>query len=62
LTNASCIRVLSVDDHPLVREGISTIINCQSDMSLAGVASNGREGIEAFRALRPDVTLMCHRQ
>jgi DNA-binding NarL/FixJ family response regulator len=58
LTNASCIRVLSVDDHPLVREGISTIINCQSDMSLAGVASNGREGIEAFRALRPDVTLM----
>ncbi len=58
MTNASCIRVLSVDDHPLVREGVGTIINSQSDMSLAGTASNGREGIEAFRALRPDVTLM----
>jgi DNA-binding NarL/FixJ family response regulator len=49
---------LSVDDHPLVREGVGTIINGQADMSLAGTASNGREGIEAFRALRPDVTLM----
>jgi DNA-binding NarL/FixJ family response regulator len=58
MTNANCIRVLSVDDHPLVREGVGTIINCQADMSLAGTASNGREGIEAFRALRPDVTLM----
>ena len=58
MTNANCIGVLSVDDHPLFREGISTIINCQADMSLAGTASNGREGIEAFRALRPDVTLM----
>ena len=58
MTNANCIRVLSVDDHPLVREGIGTIINCQADMSLAGTASNGREGIEAFRALRPDIALM----
>jgi DNA-binding NarL/FixJ family response regulator len=58
MMNASSIRVLSVDDHPLVREGIGTIINGQADMSLAGTASNGREGIEAFRALRPDVTLM----
>ena len=58
MANANCIRVLSVDDHPLIREGIGTIINCQADMSLAGTASNGREGIEAFRALRPDVTLM----
>jgi len=58
MTNANCIRVLSVDDHPLVREGVGTIINRQADMSLAGTASNGREGIEAFRALRPDVTLM----
>jgi DNA-binding NarL/FixJ family response regulator len=58
MTNANCIRVLSVDDHPLVREGVGTIINGQGDMSLAGTASNGREGIEAFRALRPDVTLM----
>ena len=58
MTNTSCIRVLSVDDHPLFREGVGTIINCQAEMSLAGTASNGREGIEAFRALRPDVTLM----
>ena len=58
MTNLKCIRVLSVDDHPLFREGVGTIINCQADMSLAGTASNGREGIEAFRALRPDVTLM----
>jgi len=58
MTNANCIRVLSVDDHPLFREGVGTIINCQADMSLAGTASNGREAIEAFRALRPDVTLM----
>ena len=58
MTNANCIRVLSVDDHPLVREGVGALINCQADMSLAGTASNGREGIEAFRALRPDVTLM----
>ena len=58
MTNANCIRVLSVDDHPLVREGVGTIINFQADMSLAGTASNGREAIEAFRVLRPDVTLM----
>ena len=58
MTNANCIRVLSVDDHPLVREGVGAIINGQAEMSLAGTASNGREGIEAFRALRPDVTLM----
>jgi len=56
--DASCIRVLSVDDHPLVREGVGTIINGQADMSLAGTASNGKEAIEAFRALNPDVTLM----
>jgi len=58
MTNAARIRILSVDDHPLFQEGVGTIINCQADMSLAGTASNGREGIEAFRALRPDVTLM----
>ena len=56
--NANSIRVLSIDDHPIVREGIGTIIKGQADMSLAGTASNGNEGIEAFRALQPDVTLM----
>jgi len=49
---------LSVDDHPLVREGVASIINSQGDMSLVGTASDGRKGIEAFRALRPDVVLM----
>ena len=58
MTAANCIRILSIDDHPLVREGVGTIINGQSDMSMAGTASNGKEGIETFRALRPDVTLM----
>src|SRR5690349_4289963 len=52
------IRIFSVDDHPLFREGVAAIINSQSDMSLVGTASNGKEGIEAFRAVRPDVTLM----
>jgi DNA-binding NarL/FixJ family response regulator len=58
MVNAHSIRVLSVDDHPLIQEGLGILINGQADMSLAGTASNGREGIEAFRALRPDVTLM----
>ena len=58
MTNAARIRILSVDDHPLFREGIGAILNCQPDMSLAGVASKGAEAIEAYRALQPDVTLM----
>ena len=58
MTNANCIRILSVDDHPLVREGVASIINSQGDMSLVGTASDGRKGIESFRALRPDVALM----
>jgi DNA-binding NarL/FixJ family response regulator len=49
---------LSVDDHPLFREGIEAIVNCQPDMRLVGMASIGVEAIETFRALRPDVTLM----
>ena len=58
MTNAAHIRILSVDDHPLFREGISAILNSQPDMSLVGVACKGTEAIEAFRALQPDVTLM----
>ena len=58
MTNDSRIRVLSIDGHPLFQQGIAAIINCQHDMSLVGAASNGTEAINAFRLLRPDVTLM----
>lgn len=52
------IRVLAVDDHPVLREGIARMLDGQEDMTLVGQASNGREAIESFRQLRPDVTLM----
>ncbi len=52
------IRILTVDDHPLVRRGIATLVAGESDMSLVGEASNGREAILHFRQHRPDVTLM----
>lgn len=52
------IRVLSVDDHPLLREGIAALIGIQSDMQVIGEASNGREAIEQFRTHHPDITLM----
>jgi DNA-binding NarL/FixJ family response regulator len=52
------IRVLAVDDHPLLREGIAVLINTQSDMQLIGEASNGREALEQFRNHLPDITLM----
>ena len=52
------IKVLAVDDHPLVRQGIASLIGIQPDMVLVGEASNGRDAIQHFRADRPDVTLM----
>ena len=52
------IRVLSVDDHPLMREGIAAIVNCQPDMEVVAQAANGLEAVQQFRASRPDVTLM----
>src|SRR3984885_4207052 len=58
MQEAASIRVFSVDDHPLLREGIAAIINSQPDMQLVAAASNGREGIQKFRELQPDVTLM----
>jgi len=58
MTEQSRIRVLTVDDHPLVREGISTLINGQPDMCIVGEASSAAEALERFREVRPDITLM----
>jgi DNA-binding NarL/FixJ family response regulator len=52
------IRILCVDDHPLMREGITAMIGNQADMLLVGEAANGREAIQRFREHQPDVTLM----
>jgi DNA-binding NarL/FixJ family response regulator len=52
------IRILTVDDHQLLREGIAAVLESQEDMTLVAQASNGREAVESFRRLRPDITLM----
>jgi DNA-binding NarL/FixJ family response regulator len=52
------IRILAVDDHPLLREGIAALIGSEEDMELVGEASTGREAIQSFRKLQPDITLM----
>ena len=52
------IRILAVDDHPLLRGGIAALLADQTDMTLVGEASNGREAVEEFQRLKPDVTLM----
>jgi DNA-binding NarL/FixJ family response regulator len=57
-TSNTPIRVLTVDDHPLLREGIAAVLEGQQDMVLVAEATNGHEAIESFRAHRPDVTLM----
>jgi DNA-binding NarL/FixJ family response regulator len=58
MTAAAKIRVLCVDDHPVVREGIAAIIGLQPDMTMAGTAATGTEAIARFVELRPDVTLV----
>ncbi len=58
MKDAGKIRVLCVDDHPVVRDGIAAIINLQPDMVIAGAAATGGEALERFFELRPDVALV----
>jgi DNA-binding NarL/FixJ family response regulator len=57
-SESSPIRILSVDDHPLIRQGIAGLLAVQADMKLIAEAANGREAIQQFRLHRPDITLM----
>lgn len=52
------IRILTVDDHPMLREGIAAVLGSETDMVLVAEASNGKEAVDQFRNHRPDVTLM----
>src|SRR5262249_41762255 len=58
MTTPRQITILTVDDHPILREGIAAVIQGEQDMIVVGEASNGREATELFRSTRPDVTLM----
>ena len=58
MTSSGVIRVMCVDDHRIVREGITVIIDRESDMSVVGTASTGEEAVAVFKRERPDVTLM----
>jgi DNA-binding NarL/FixJ family response regulator len=58
MKNSTPIRILSIDDHPLMREGIAAIIRNEPDMLLVAEAANGREAIQGFREHQPDITLM----
>lgn len=57
-TITQTVRVLCVDDHPLVRKGIASILNNEPDMKLVAEAGNGRDAVAMFKAHQPDVTLM----
>lgn len=55
---ATPIRILAVDDHPLMREGIAALVKSEADMKLVGEAANGREALDQYRSHQPDITLM----
>src|SRR5271168_1656131 len=57
-SDPSPIRILSVDDHPLIRQGVAGLVATQPDMNLIAEATNGREAIQQYRRHRPDITLM----
>jgi YesN/AraC family two-component response regulator len=58
MSNDTIIRILAVDDHRLIRQGIAGLVATQSDMQVVAEAANGREALKEFRAFRPDITLM----
>jgi len=58
LSDVQQIKVLIVDDHPILREGVAAVLGCEDDMQIVGEAASGMEALELFRALDPDVTLM----
>jgi DNA-binding NarL/FixJ family response regulator len=58
MSGVNTIRILSVDDHPLLREGIAAVINSQQDMQVIAHATNAQDAIQQFRIHKPDVTLM----
>ena len=58
LSAPNLIRILAVDDHPILRKGLTALVNAEPDLKLVAEAANGKEAIEAFRSHQPDVTLM----
>jgi DNA-binding NarL/FixJ family response regulator len=58
MTESARIRILCVDDHPVVRQGIGGLLGVQADMELVAEAANGREAIQHYRSHKPDITLM----